>query len=177
MQLTDKLIQALVNKYQEKGINVQRVLDNAEFQSLPLDRRLQLLEDYKTQLSVHPTFGVKPIISSAVAGGLGSMLTVFGTSLVKEAPVAKSAYAAVGGVSALLSAVLAAIQEQKKYKRDTAIMNNISNNKYLDAIINTSISPLPKSRDIDLSIFQKGIESPLQNAAILHAEEVKKYTA
>lgn len=150
MQLTDKLIQGLINNYASKGISVQRLLDNPEFKNLPLDKKLWALENYKNQLTAtKPVWNYKPVLAasalSGLAGALAFATTAAGAKGLKgfNVNIPASSYAVVGGLSATIAAILAGLKEQTSYNRDTRTYNHLQNNRYLDAIINTSETRTP----------------------------------
>lgn len=167
--LTDKLIEGLIRKYQEKGINVQRLLDNQEFKNLPLDKKVQVLENYKNQLSQVPSFNYKSPIIAAGLGGLGSILgtAAMGVGL----PVPTSSYAIMGGIGAAVAGIMATLAEREQFNRDMVSRNHIYTNKYLDAIINTSESrPLPVKPDV--SLVTKPVTDMTNNLLIGHARQI-----
>ena len=170
MQLTDKLIEGLIRNYQSKGISVQKLLDNPEFKNLPLDKKVKVIENYKDQLTAVPTFNYKPVVVSGALGGLAGALA-FGTSLMSKGHIAPtSSYVALGGLSATIAAIMAGLQERKQFNRDMATRSSIQNNRYLDAIINTSESR-PKSVPPDFNQVTKPIEGMFSGVFLEHADQ------
>ena len=149
--LEDRLLLALIDRYKDKGINLQKILDNQLFQQLPLNQKLEYIEKYKNQLSdnVHPR--IKPIIQSMALGaltgisGLGLRAATGGTSFSNQH------YMAAAGVGAVLGSLLTGAAVMKDREKDLSTRDDILNNKYLSALVNRSSSPVVNVPKADLA--------------------------
>lgn len=77
MTIEDKLIEGLIESYKAKGINLQRILDNPLFQSLPLDKKVRIIESEAIKFPA-PKMDYKPILEGA---GIGAISTMTGLAM------------------------------------------------------------------------------------------------
>ena len=74
--LEEQLLKNLVSSYRDKGINVQRILDNPIFKDLSLEAKVKFLESNVGVLSKAPSFDIKKALPTAGMGavsGLGAV--------------------------------------------------------------------------------------------------------
>lgn len=149
--MNEELIRNLIEVYKSKGISPQRLLDNPLFQQLSIAEKVNLLRENKEFFSTTPQLQFKTTGLSALGGAIGSGLTFAGMSYPRWAKVvAKKGIGGIGsslpllgiaiGTGALAAALPSIISAYKDYKRDQETTQSISENKYLNAIVNRSIS-------------------------------------
>lgn len=121
--LHDALIENLLARYGEKGVNAQRILDNPLFQSLPLPEKIRLIQKYQGDLSRDPRFhwgsvkgGVK---TTAAIGALGTGMSQL-MNFNKGVPLrSKLVGVGVGAVTgALVGGLTGLIGERLSYLKD-----------------------------------------------------------
>lgn len=193
MTLEDQLVDNLIAKYKDSGKNVQRVLDNPMFQGLPLDKKVKYLETYSSDFGKTPTVTLDSIAgigkSSLVAGGAASVAylapkiidnlvrsgaaqTSIGemiSGLVQSGVTSRSlgTVAAIGGGLGLTAAALGYLKNQK---RDAAVARDVSQNKYLSALVDRSLDGHNSSEAKDIFGKIKTPVSTLGNYFVYKAE-------
>jgi len=113
MTLEDSLLEALVDKYTAKGVNLQKILDNSLFQQLPLNRKIAFIEKAGSPISSStPTLNKSTLLTGAIGGGAAGLIStalagVAGLPVHQRAPaliLGSVMGAGLGGVTALYRA-------------------------------------------------------------------------
>ena len=162
--IEDKLVATLLNRYHISGINYQNLLDNPIFQSLPLDRKIRYIEKNREYLSSPPKVtsnSLSPLITGAVMGGIGGAATLYVNGMLMGGkPFPPSYLAAAAGLGAVLGTVSPGMALLKNMGRDKLTQKNISQNKYITALIDRSISSPTKPKDVNWNVYTDMITAP-----------------
>jgi hypothetical protein len=147
-----ELIKHLIELYKSKGANPQKIFDNPIFQSLPLQDKLQVISENKEYFSQAPKMVPSKLLVGALASGLGAGAAFLGATSYGWIPrvgaegIKKAllpylpAMGVVAGTGALLNSIIPAATIYKEYKNDSSTQQDISNNRYLQALANRSIA-------------------------------------
>lgn len=179
MTLNDALLEKLIGYYQANGINVQQIVNNREFQGLPLDQKVKYLARYKDQFSAAPKFNSSSILPATLIGaasGAGSLLAASLKNGVKALP---TSYMVAGGIGAAIGAAMSGLAAQKNFKQDLSIRNQVASNRYLEALINSSMhtSPAAHTPPSLAGVTQESTNNVLITHAREYAEDLAKYKA
>ena len=145
--LEQKLVENMVRDYKSRGINVQRILDNPDFISLPLDSKVHALERYAADL--HTASMPDPL--NAIKGAAGTALLTGSTVLLSRIlskyltgndalgePFGKPvlAAAAIGGAIGLVARVK---RDLDQYNNDKAIAKELNSGNTIGVLSSNSI--------------------------------------
>ena len=72
--LEDRLLDTLVQKYQSKGVNMQKILDNQLFQQLPLDKKIAFIEQAGSPILQKPSFSMGTVGTGAIGGTIAGAI-------------------------------------------------------------------------------------------------------
>ena len=137
-QLEEKLIETMLKTYSARGKDVQGILDNQLFKSLPLSKKVELLEKYKGDLSKVPGINWSSIGRGALSGALTGLVGVMAENAAagKFSPkgilLGGLAGAGVGGLYQAINAHLT-----NKDNKETA--TDVHNNNIIQALVNRSL--------------------------------------
>ena len=145
--LEDRLLFNLTSRYQEKGINPQKILDNPLFQALPLDKKISFIEQANPILSQKPKFELKNIGVGAIGGGIsGAIAAAMYRSLHGGSPGTLLPTVAAGAVlGGILGTTGGAIRSLQDKARDMATAKALPSGSLETLITRTSSSPIGKS--------------------------------
>lgn len=143
--LEDQLLDTLAKTYVTKGIPLAKLLDNPLFSSFPLEKKIDIFKKY-SPVSAKPSIKVKSLVGNA---GMGALIGLAAISL--KTPSASPLKMALGaGAGAIFGSMAPTIASISNYKRDKSTDDNLRANKFLEAIVERSMSsgyPTPK-RDL-----------------------------
>ena len=148
-EFEEKLFEALVQKYRERGVNFQKILDNPLFLQLPLVTKLEVIKRYAEELGARPKLTpswyrtkeiLKPMASSA------AMLMASGAiaNLSQARAVFKGQskqLAILGAVGLGLGAMLGASKISTEYDRDKETAAQIAEGQGLEALAGRTLLP------------------------------------
>lgn len=143
--LESKLLDTLVKKYEEQGLGVHALLDNPDFIALSLDSKLKALDTYATRLNKPFKPNYMGVASKAAQSfALGGLSIGFARSMQHGAPFIAELQGphaiAAASLSAGLSLAKNIYDQKKKYELTKRLNADISNNKYIDAIVDNGLS-------------------------------------
>ena len=145
--LEEQLVDTLIKQYKSKGVNVQGILDNPEFLSMPLKSKLAALEHYAKDLSVatypDPKTAIQAGITAAGWTGATLLVTRVINRHIMNRPELGNAFgkpvlaaAAIGGTIGLLTKVK---MDFDKYKADQAVASTLGEGNYMEALVGASM--------------------------------------
>lgn len=192
MTLEDKLVEGLVEKYKESGRNVQRVLDNSLFKSLPLEAKVRALNAHNAEFSHVPSFSLNDFsnISKAgvtgAAGGAVGYLAPRVLEILKHSPgrtslgrvieglmasgVTGKSLGIAAGVTGVAGLAVGTYGYLKNRSRDSEVAKDVAENKYLSALVNRSLNEHDSSLMKGTMGAIKGPVGMLSNYATFKAE-------
>ena len=162
--LEDRLVSTLLSRYQVSGENAQKLLDNSLFVNLPLDQKLRYIQKYKEYLSspiqVTPK-KLSPLLMGSVMGGIAGASALYANNMMMGGKSFSPSYlAAAAGVGALLGTVTPGAMLIKNHFRDKQTQQDVSENKYLSALINRSVTSPAKPKDINWNVYTDMVTGP-----------------
>lgn len=144
MTLEEQLLSKLVSTFEDKGKNLQSIMDTQLFKDMSLDRKVKFINTYKEKLAQDPKFNWKAMGMGGISGAMSGMSTAMlaGAASGRINPAfMKNAV----GMGALAGAGIGAYWANKSYKDD------LRTSKTLDDAIQTII---------DRSLARPGAPTP-----------------
>lgn len=141
--INTRVSELLAEKY-IKSKAPQEILDNSIFNQLPLETRVSILENNKEGLSNVKAPSPASVMGMLALGGVMGAASL-GTA-AKGLHLPPQAYMTAAGVGGALGVILPSVAIRKNFKRDESSAEDISNNRFLEAITQRSMSvkkPVP----------------------------------
>ena len=159
MSLEDSLVSKLIELYKSKGVNTQKVLDNPLFTGLPLDKKIQFLEEEAPNMP-EPVQSNNKLLSHlgyGLVGGIGAA-----SAARALGPSTPTSLALTVAIPTIMSTVLPYLAVRKDFKRDMATHQDLQANRIYSAILNRSTSSAPPMPGFPLgSVLNDGTKKML----------------
>lgn len=139
MSLEDQLAHVIIKQYLDKGLPLSKVLDNPLFNKLPLEKRVELLEQYSPK-SPAPRFSKSDLLEHIGIGSILGLGTTLGIAAASGHTLTPRALGIAAGFGGIMGSVVPGIALAKNYKRDVKSNKDLQENKYLEAIAGRSMS-------------------------------------
>lgn len=144
-ELERKLVDKILVSYMDKGINVQRLVDNPDFIALPLESKIGALNHYASVLTTPPTKNYTPSIKAGLMAGTATGLSVLAaraSTLSEGAPLISAMgkpVLAAAGIAAGIGLYSSLRNQMQEYNESKAIGEDIQKGDYLKAIVDNGI--------------------------------------
>ena len=138
--IEDQLLENLAQKYAEKGVNPQAILDNPLFQLMPLQKKIQFIEQTNSPIKETPSYRFGNLKTGLVGGGTGGIIAAIMAGAM-HLP-ANKIYPAIGvgtAVGSSLGLIGGSIRSYLSKKRDEQTMR-AAHSGGLDALAQRSLS-------------------------------------
>lgn len=171
----DKLVETLVRKYLEKGINVQKIIDNPLFNELPLQVKIEAINKYANELSKNPGFHMRQATSIGKdaligAGTLGSLAAIsdFTKGQIGN-PMAKQHLALAAVIGGTIGLAAGGYKVGKEYFRDRGTAKHLREDGSMEALINRTFKQTGKIEHPALASGVEGAMGTLYGEGILQS--------
>lgn len=162
--LERQLVDQLIRKYESQGIHVQKVLDNPLFQQLPLQSKIQAINEYASKLSGKPSYNIKNVGASSLMGAGGMSMLVASKDLLEYGRVNPANAIASGIFGAALGLASGAYMEYKDTKRSSETAKLIAEGTSLKSLVDRSL--MKPIEDVRKKVSGKMVVDLIENNLI-----------